>query len=89
MVKNEVAQQLAYLLAESINDAEFWKLVAQHEMDLAPRRVPLERVDEIVGYAVEDALKLFATDTGVRELLRDAIMKSLEGWYEGHEGFGT
>lgn len=88
-MKNEIAQQLAYLLAESINDSEFWKLVAEHEMDLAPKRVPLNHVNDHVAYTVEDALKLFASDTGVRDLLRDAIMKSLDAWYEGHEGFGT
>lgn len=82
---NPIAQQLAYLLAEAIDDKKYWALVAEHEMDLAPRRVPVERIEEHVQYVVEDAIKAFATDSGVRDLLHDAVMKALEGWYEPHE----
>ncbi len=84
-MKNEIAQQLAYLLAESLDDAKFWNLVRDQEEVLAPKRVPVQLIDEHVAMIVEDSLKLFAGDPGVRDLLHDAVMKSLEGWYEPHE----
>ena len=80
-----IGQQLAYLLAEAVDDKKFWALVAEHEMDLAPSRLPVERIDEHVQYVVQDAIKAFANDEGVRDLLHDAVMKALEGWYEPHE----
>jgi hypothetical protein len=80
-----IAQGLAYLLAEAIDDRKYWALVAEHEMDLAPRKVPTNQIDEHVQHVVEDALRAFAADSGVRDLLHDAVMKALEGWYEPHE----
>lgn len=80
-----IAQELAYLLAEAIDDKKYWMLVAEHEMDLAPRRVPVHQIDEHVQYVVEDALKAFAADSGIRDLLHDAVMTALENWYEPHE----
>jgi hypothetical protein len=84
-LKNDIAQQLAYILAEAIDDAKYWQLVAEHDVDLAPKRVPLAQLDDHVENTVQDALELFASDSGVRDLLHDALMKSLEGWYEPHE----
>lgn len=80
-----IGQQLAYLLAEALDDQKYWTLVREHEMDLAPRRVPVQMIEEHVKYVVEDALKAFASDSGVRDLLHDAVMTALEGWYEPHE----
>lgn len=82
---SNISQQLAYILSECIDDKKFWELVREHEMDLAPKRVPVQMIDEHVADVVTGTLKLLATDEGVRDLLHDAVMKALEGWYEPHE----
>lgn len=84
-MKNEIAQQLAYILAEAIDDKKYWAMVTEREMELAPRKMSMAVLEQHVTDTVDDALKLFATDSGVRDILHDALMKALEGWYEPHE----
>lgn len=84
-MKDAIAQSLAYILAEAIDDQKYWALAAEREDELAPRRVPMAVLEQHVSDTVNEALRLFAQDSGVRDLVHDALMKALEAWYEQHE----
>jgi hypothetical protein len=84
-MKDLIAQQLAYILAEAIDDQKYWALADERSGELAPKRVPVAMLEQHVTDTVHEALKLFAQDSGVRDMLHDALMKALEGWYEPHE----
>lgn len=78
------AQLLADLLSESIDSEVFYRLVREHEHELAPKRVsdPRAHAAEIVA----EALEILCKDYGMVDLLRDGMMHALKDWYEEHEG---
>jgi hypothetical protein len=82
--KQNPAQVLADLLAESLDPEVFYKLVREHDLDLAPKRVSDPRSH--AEYIADEALALFVKDWGLRDLLIDGMMTALKDWYEEHEG---
>jgi len=78
------AQLLADLLSESIDSEVFYRLVKEHDMDLAPKRVPDPRAH--AAEVVAEALELLRKDYGLVDLLRDGMMHALKDWYEEYEG---
>lgn len=60
--KQNPAQVLADLLAESLDPDVFYKLVREHDLDLAPKRVGGPRAH--AEYITDEALALFVKDWG-------------------------
>lgn len=82
--KQNPAQVLADLLAESLEPDVFYKLVREHDLDLAPKRVSDPRAH--AKYIADEALALLVKDWGLRDMLIDGMMTALKDWYEEHEG---
>ena len=81
--KPNPAQLLADIINESINSEAFYRLVREHELELAPKKVADPR-----GFAeetVDQALDLLSRDWGVRDLLIDGMMTALKDWYDEGE----
>jgi hypothetical protein len=78
------AQILADLISESIDAKVFYRLIGEHEFELAPKRVADPR--EHAAWVVEQALDLLTRDPGLLDLLQDGMMTALKDWYEEHEG---
>ena len=81
---SDPAQLLADLLSESIDPQVFYRLIKEHDLELAPKRVgdPHAHADELVSRALE----LLRKDYGLVDLLRDGMMTALSNWYDEHEG---
>ena len=82
-MKQDPAQVLADLLSESIDADVFYRLVKEHDLDLAPKRVSDPRAH--AKYIVNEALTLFVKDWGLRDMLIDGMMHALKDWYDEGE----
>jgi hypothetical protein len=81
---NDPSTLLVELLTESIDFKVFYRLVKEHEMELAPKRVADPH--EHVAYVIDQALDLLARDPALIDLLKDGMMTALKDWYEEYEG---
>jgi hypothetical protein len=82
--KPNPAQVLSDLISESIDAKVFYRLIEEHEFELASKRVADPR--EHAAWIVEQALDMLTRDPGLLDLLQDGMMTALKDWYDKDEG---